>query len=66
MRQLASEYLNAESVETLGVFDVDAVEKLLARIWQPTTAVQGSRDDIIFNHLVGLHVLHKELVAPVA
>jgi asparagine synthase (glutamine-hydrolysing) len=64
MRQLAMEYLDAEHVEAVGLFDPTAVDAFLDRVLRPSDAVQGFRDDIIFNHLVGLHVLHDQLVVP--
>lgn len=65
MRKLADRYLCRESIEALGLFDAERVAEFLAGFWNPSDSVQGARQDIIFNHLLGLHVLEQEVIAPV-
>jgi asparagine synthase (glutamine-hydrolysing) len=64
MQTLAADYLDAEHLAAVGLFDRRAVDAFLERVLHPRNAVQGFRDDILFNHLVGLHILHDTLVAP--
>ena len=66
MGQLAADYLNPERIETVALFDRSAVASFLERVMEPADAVQGCRDDIIFNHLVGLHILHDELIEKIS
>lgn len=63
MQALVADHLAPEQVAAAALFDQDAVEGFLQRYWAADDPVQGARDDIVFNHLLGLHLIHQDLAA---
>jgi asparagine synthase (glutamine-hydrolysing) len=64
MRALADRYLDAESLESSGLLSTKGVAELFAFHDAPdTTAATRNTLDAVFNHLIGIQVLHARLVA---
>ena len=63
MQALVADHLQVEQVRDAGILDPQRVHGFLDRYWKAEDPVQGARDDIVFNHLLGLHLLHQELVS---
>jgi len=54
--------LKRDQVEALGLFDPEAVERVFAEYWQTRDPVLAKRQDIVVNHLLGMHLLHQGLL----
>jgi asparagine synthase (glutamine-hydrolysing) len=63
MQALVADHLSAERIAAAGLFDREQVEAFLTRYWAAEDPVQGARDDIVFNHVLGLHLIHGDLVS---
>jgi len=62
VKQLVRERMSRDHIEALGLFDYHEVNQFLAAHWNESNAVAATRNDIILNHLLGLHILHQELI----
>jgi hypothetical protein len=63
MQTLVADHVSPSQIEDAGLFDAARVHAFFERYWQASDPVQGARDDVVFNHLVGLHLLHQELAS---
>lgn len=63
MQALCERHMTPDQVKNLGLFDPGRVQDFLEGYFSAKDAVQGARSDILFNHLMGIHLL-KEEVAP--
>ena len=57
VRELARVWLSAQRIEDAGLFDVDRVHQFLDSAWSHPDHAGGARNDIILNHLLGMHLL---------
>ena len=62
MQALCDRYMTEEQVREVGLFDSGRVKGFLSRYLGAQDAVEGARSDILFNHLMGIHLLQRELV----
>ena len=62
MQALCDRYMSEEQVHQLGLFDSGRVQSFLDGYFANQDPVQGARSDILFNHLMGIHLLQRELV----
>jgi asparagine synthase (glutamine-hydrolysing) len=60
--ELISERLSPEQIDDLGLFDSQAVASFLEQNGRETDPTRATRGDILLNHMLGLQVLHQELV----
>ncbi len=58
--ELIEQRMSREQIETVGLFDHDRVQAFLDRCADERDPALASRQDIILNHLLGLHVLHQQ------
>ncbi len=64
MRALAEKYLNPEAVESAGLLSRAGVEALFKQHDDPnTTEATRNTMDAVFNHMLGVQVLHEQFVA---
>jgi asparagine synthase (glutamine-hydrolysing) len=64
MQGLADRYLSKDAVEAAGLLSQAGVERLFALHDAPeTTAATRNTLDAVFNHMIGVQVLHEKLVA---
>jgi len=61
IRTLVETWMSPEHVDALGIFDSQKVSQFLEGYWRNEDAVVAKRNDIIVNHLLGLHVLNQKL-----
>ena len=62
LKSLIEKRLQPDQLNALGVFDAGQVNAFLERYWVETNPEQARRNDILVNHLLGLHILHQDLV----
>ena len=62
MQTLCDRHMSEENVREVGLFDAGRVQGFLDRYFGAQDAVEGARSDILFNHLMGIHLLRRELV----
>lgn len=62
MQALCSRHMGEEQIRETGLFDVNRVQAFLEGYFTGTDPVQGARSDILFNHLVGIHLLKEQVV----
>ncbi len=60
LRALIDQYLSPGQVEALGVFDPNAVTHLIEEYQKPSDHSLQTRQDILINHLLGLHILNQD------
>jgi asparagine synthase (glutamine-hydrolysing) len=65
-RTLGRRYLSPSHVRDVGLFDAGRVAAFLARVEGERDPVGATRDDIVLNHLLGIHILHQELLGGAA
>jgi asparagine synthase (glutamine-hydrolysing) len=63
VRALIDARLQPEQIDALGLFDRESVAAFVSEYLLDRDAVGARRNDIIMNHLLGLHVIHQDLVA---
>ncbi len=64
LRELAARHLTPQAITDAGLLDVDGVERLFAlHDASETTAATRNTLDAVFNHLIGVQVLHAHFVA---
>ena len=61
--KLIDRYLNPEQIRAAGLFDEQAVSKYVERSRNESDRTQSTRDDIVINHLLQLHIMHDQFVA---
>jgi asparagine synthase (glutamine-hydrolysing) len=64
IREMVQTWMGREQVEQVGLFDADRVASFVEGYFEGSDPVVAKRNDIILNHLLGLHIIHQELVAP--
>jgi asparagine synthase (glutamine-hydrolysing) len=62
VQSLLRDHMSEDQVEGLGLFDRGRVERFLDGHWREKDHVKAVRNDIVLNHLLGLHILHQEFV----
>jgi asparagine synthase (glutamine-hydrolysing) len=62
IRQLIDTYLSGEQVEEAGVFDPDRIQAFVEDYWNDDNPVSLVRKDAIFNHLLGVQILHRQFI----
>lgn len=62
--RLLTTHMNPEQITELGLFSPDRVQAFLSRYRSESDPVRATRNDIILNHLLGLHILHQKLIQP--
>jgi asparagine synthase (glutamine-hydrolysing) len=63
IRELTDAHLTPEHIAGLGFFDAQRVQAFLRAIWDEKDGPKAARNDIVLNHLLGLHILHQRLAA---
>ena len=63
VKELIAKYMSPDQMEALGLFDSPSVERFLEGHWREKDPVMSVRNDIILNHLLGLHILHQQLAS---
>ncbi len=63
IEDLVGQFLNPRTIENTGLFDVERVSQFLAMWRGSTEAAQAFRNDIVLNHLLGIHLLHQQFLA---
>ncbi len=64
VQKLVDAHLSRDQVEALGLFDPDVVTKSVQGFWNEADPTAAKRNDIVLNHLLGMHLLHQKLVQP--
>lgn len=64
MRALAADYLSREAIESAGVLDPEGVARLFAVHDHPETSASTMVQlDAVINHMLGVQILHRNLIA---
>ncbi|MGD2111389.1 MAG: asparagine synthase (glutamine-hydrolyzing), partial [Phycisphaerae bacterium] len=63
VESLVGRWLSPEAVNETGLFDAARVSEFLAQAPKAPDAVASKRNDIIVNHLLQIHILHRLFVA---
>jgi asparagine synthase (glutamine-hydrolysing) len=63
VEHLVGERMSPEAVGALGLFDDARIRTFLDEHWKGTDPALSARNDIILNHLLGLHIINQELAA---
>ena len=65
LRALAETYLCRQRIEEAGLFDAQRVAAFVDGALGTAEPVEGARNDILLNHLLGLQILHQQMVADI-
>jgi len=63
VEELIGQHLGPEQLRDADIVDPAALERFLASAKAETDAASASRNDIVLNHLLGLHLLHQHFVS---
>ena len=64
VRGLCDRYLSGENIRRVGLFDPARVDGFIRQAANQDDQTECVRNDVILNHLLGLHILHAELLTP--
>jgi asparagine synthase (glutamine-hydrolysing) len=62
LQQLIDQYMNPQSVNTVGLFDPVQISRLLQEYQTATDPAALVQTDALLNHILGLHVLHHTFI----
>ncbi|MCB0289856.1 MAG: asparagine synthase (glutamine-hydrolyzing) [Calditrichaeota bacterium] len=62
LKRLIDEFLNPEHVRKVGLFDENRIRQFLKEYHNDREPVSLVRKDALMNHLLGLHILHRQFI----
>lgn len=62
LKRLINEFLSADHIRKVGLFDENRIRQFLAEYHSDRDPVSLVRKDGLMNHLLGLHILHRQFI----
>lgn len=62
LQKLIDEYMDDSAIKTVGLFDPERLTAFLDSATNETDPVTQTRNDALLNHVLGLHVLHRQFI----
>ncbi len=62
LQKLLDEYMDRDSIENVGLFDTERLADFVEQYKKDTDSVSLVRKDALINHLLGLHILHRQFI----
>jgi asparagine synthase (glutamine-hydrolysing) len=62
IQEMIDHWLQQDRMDSLGMFDHQAVNRFIGDAWEEADGTQARRNDILMNHLLQIHMLHGQYV----